>query len=147
MSLHSSFENEGITLPTGLLSPHADEVLTPVTVPAAFIPNLPPLTLPSTSLPPGPSGLPSTVSPQTISNIASSIQSLSIGQQTTVERSASRNSYSPAMSDSGISVDAGSNASGVHPQQVNVAALAKLGTVSVNQQGITDTINLDFVFE
>ena len=40
--------------------------------------------------------------------------------------SLSRNSHSPAMSDSGISVDAASNNSGSSASMMNVAALAKL---------------------
>ena len=61
-----------------------------------------------------------------VNSIASSIQA-----NLPSHRCSSRNSYSPAMSDSGISVDAGSkrsNNSGV----INLAALAKLGTISVN---------------
>lgn len=40
--------------------------------------------------------------------------------------SLSRNSHSPAMSDSGISVDAASNNSGSSASMMNAAALAKL---------------------
>lgn len=47
--------------------------------------------------------------------------------------SLSRNSHSPAMSDSGISVDAASNNSGSSASMMNVAALAKLqsGTICI----------------
>ena len=87
------------------------------------------------------------VSAHTINSIASSLQNLpsvvgtGITAGTGTERSSSRNSYSPAMSDSGISVDAASNSSGpgatgqASQQAITAAALAKLGTVSVNSQG------------
>jgi len=51
-----------------------------------------------------------------------------------VERSLSRNSYSPAMSDSGISVDAASSGSAVSPG-FNLHLLAKLGNIGVNTLG------------
>ena len=49
------------------------------------------------------------------------------------ERSLSRSSYSPAMSDSGISVDAASNGSA--SSQLSLGALAKLGPFGMNNQG------------
>lgn len=53
---------------------------------------------------------------------------LSSGSQSMHDHSTSlsRNSHSPAMSDSGISVDAASNNSGSSASMMNVAALAKL---------------------
>ena len=51
-------------------------------------------------------------------------------------RSLSRNSHSPTMSDSGISVDAASTNSNSSAPLVNIAALAKLGTVGYSSQGM-----------
>ena len=51
-------------------------------------------------------------------------------------RSISRSSHSPAMSDSGISVDAASTNSNSSAPLVNIAALAKLGTVGYSSQGM-----------
>ena len=63
-----------------------------------------------------------------LSNLTPSLHNLPY-----VERSLSRNSYSPSMSDSGISVDAAS-ASNNH-SLLNLQALIKLGTVALNSQG------------
>ncbi|KAK2170524.1 hypothetical protein LSH36_2g03012 [Paralvinella palmiformis] len=135
VSPHNSFENEGITLPAGLLG---DEAILPSVTAADYLPPLPsltPLTLPNmattaaaaiSSIAAGIAG----ISAQTMQSIASSIQNLP-----NVERSSSRNSYSPAMSDSGISVDAVSNSSGNNQTGISLSSLAKLGTVSVNDRG------------
>jgi hypothetical protein len=135
-SPHNSFENEGINLPSGLLG---EEPIMPVVSSAEFMPTLPsltPLSLPSiaasttvgiNSIAVGIAG----ISAQTIHSIASSIQNLP-----NVERSSSRNSYSPAMSDSGISVDAASNSSGNNQPTISLASLAKLGNVDINQRGM-----------
>ena len=93
----------------------------------------------------------SAVSPHTINSIASSLQNLTTGgsggpSASVIERSLSRNSYSPAMSDSGISVGAASNSSGSNQPAINVAALAKLGTVNVNAQGKRLALFLSFYF-
>lgn len=60
------------------------------------------------------------------------------GQSAFPERSLSRNSYSPAMSDSGISMDAASTGSlaGLSAQGFNLNALSKLGPpFALNAQG------------
>ena len=158
-SLHSSFESEAFNIPPAILEANPS-ILTPVSVgdllPA--IASMSPLTLanrlggnppaPPTVVPvAGPVGEIVGVSAHTINSIASSLQNLptvvgtGIPANTATERSSSRNSYSPAMSDSGISVDAASNSSvpgatGQGSQQAIAAAdLAKLGTVSINSQG------------
>ncbi len=74
------------------------------------------------------------VSAHTINSIASSLPGIlpgagvpSGGTMTTLtERSASRNSYSPSMSDSGISVDASSNSSGNNPAAASVGKTGNL---------------------
>ena len=64
------------------------------------------------------------------SSIASSIGAIH------EHRSISRNSHSPAASDSGISVDGpGSSGSGANTPHVNLAELAKHGSLGVNAQG------------
>lgn len=60
----------------------------------------------------------------------------SIAQTAMEGRSMSRNSHSPTMSDSGISVDAASTNSNSSAPLVNIAALAKLGTVGYSSQGM-----------
>ena len=102
-----------------------------VTAPS-FIPDmqaLPPLSIPGIVSLPSTTGLQS----DTVNSIASSIQA-----NIPPERCSSRNSYSPAMSDSGISVDTGSTSSN-NSGLINLTALAKLGTISVNAQG-TDNV-------
>ena len=144
VSPHNSFENEGINLPSGILG---EEPMMPVVTSTEYIPSLPSLaqiTMPN--MPPSaPMGINSIaasiagISAQTIHSIASSIQNLP-----NVERSSSRNSYSPAMSDSGISVDAASNSShsGNNQPTISLASLAKLGNVDVNQRGKSDSWSL-----
>ena len=64
--------------------------------------------------------------------------SLHSGSSSFPERSLSRNSYSPAMSDSGISMDAASTGSlaGLSAQGFNLNALSKLGPpFALNAQG------------
>jgi len=67
-----------------------------------------------------------------------------LGHGSAIERSMSRNSYSPAMSDSGISVDAASSCSttggtvvgsGHSPVGHSLAMLSKFGNIGVNAQG------------
>ena len=107
----------------------------------ADLPPVTPLSLPGMvgSLPgpspgamPGITALNSTLPPcnEPINSITSSI----VSNLPPSDRSSSRNSYSPAMSDSGISVDTGSTSSN-NSGLVNLNALAKLGTISVNAQG------------
>ena len=79
------------------------------------------------------------VSQQNIQSIATSMQNFATvaaasAGPSAVERSGSRNSTcSPAMSDSGISVDAGSNALGA--QNVSFAALQRIGNVACLPSG------------
>ena len=113
------------------------EALSAMANPADILPglqNLPPLSIPNiTSL----ANTLSTVSPQTINSIAASMQNLP------PERSSSRNSYSPAMSDSGISMDAASNSSNNNGGMVNFATLSKMGSINFNAQGrFTDVVIL-----
>ena len=101
---------------------------------ASFIPDmqaLPPLSIPGIVSLPSMTGLQS----DTVNSIASSIQA-----KIPPERCSSRNSYSPAMSDSGISVDTGSTSSN-NSGLINLTALAKLGTISVNAQGADNIRN------
>ncbi|CAH1777460.1 unnamed protein product [Owenia fusiformis] len=127
-SLQSSFDTETFNLPGGLLSP---DVLPSVTTTdllsqASALTDLPPLSLGNL----GQLGTTTSVM-SSMSSIANAITSLpSAG-----ERSASRNSHSPAMSDSGISVDASSGSSGASTPMINLAALTKLGTINMNSQG------------
>ena len=89
--------------------------------------SLPPLSIPSLPLG-GMSG-----------DAISSMAGLASSSALATDKSSSRNSYSPAMSDSGISLDAGSSGTAGQPSPpqgpVNIVALAKLGTVNVNGQG------------
>ncbi|XP_056010419.1 brain tumor protein-like isoform X3 [Ostrea edulis] len=123
-SLHSSFENEGFTLPSGVLSP--DQSLVRQTSTQDLIHDhfrtITPVSM--TSNTPGPIG-----------TIATSITSAIAGSQAMHDHgtSLSRNSHSPAMSDSGISVDAASNNSGSSASMMNVAALAKLHSAGLPQ--------------
>ena len=143
--LHSSFESEGITLPGSMVP--ADAAL--LNHPADLAHGLANLALPSLAS----ASLPG-VSAQTINSIASSIQSLTgvvptLPGATAVERSASRNSNcSPAMSDSGISVDAASNGSGNQQTMVTFSALRRLGQVNANSSGASYSLRdlLDQMF-
>ena len=145
-SLDSPTDSDCFALPPGVLD--ADAALPPTVAPVGVPvrrpddfrspPLCPPAPLPSQRS--GGGGVP-IVSAQTIKSIASSIQNLPpvVGGggagRGGVERSLSRSSYSPAMSDSGISVDAGSSGSGSNQSLANLAALAKLGAVNVNGHG------------
>lgn len=124
-SLHSSFENEGFHhLQPGILSPD------PSTIPPmqpGFMNMMQPSNLPSTSL--------AELTFPTFSSMPPGAVPISRSRSTVESRSLSRNSHSPAMSDSGISVDAGSTNSNSSAPLVNIAALAKLGTVGYNAQG------------
>ena len=133
--LHSSFDGEGIALPSALGA--ADAALF---ASAGINHGLANMAL--TSL--APATLPG-VSPQTINSIASSIQSLTGGAVSSMpgtvtvvapERSGSRNSNcSPAMSDSGIIVDAGTNGASSQNAVVTFSALQRLGSVNANSSG------------
>ena len=123
-SLQSSFENEGFNLQPGLQSPNTTIMpqqdflgMTPIVSSGNSIE----MHYESmTSIPPG-------SMPTVISRSRSTIE----------QRSLSRNSHSPAMSDSGISLEAGSTGSNSSAPLVNIAALAKLGAVGVyGNQGI-----------
>ena len=139
-SLHSSFENENLSLPgmSGVLG--ADAGVIPAIPGTDLLSSLPPLSLPNVDIGSLAGNL-AGISVQAINNIASSIQSLqsapavSAPQVVPGERSSSRNSYSPAQSDSGISVDNASTGSGSRESAMTLAGLAKLGPVSVNGQG------------
>ncbi|XP_062577150.1 formin-J-like isoform X1 [Saccostrea cucullata] len=123
-SLHSSFENEGFSLPSGVLSP--DQGIMRQTSTQEMIHShfrtITPVSMRSNT--PGPIG-----------TIPASMASAMAGSQAMHEHgtSLSRNSHSPAMSDSGISVDAASNNSGSSASMMNVAALAKLHSVGLPQ--------------
>ncbi|KAK3099629.1 hypothetical protein FSP39_007220 [Pinctada imbricata] len=122
-SLHSSFENEAFPMPSGVISPDNMTML-----PAAdgdFVQQFRTIT---------PVSMTSTMQPPigTKSNVPSKIilpGSITGGTQVLQEGTClSRSSHSPAMSDSGISVDNTSNNSGSSASMsMNVAALAKLG--------------------
>ena len=133
MSLHSSFENEGFTLPHGVLSP-GHPILPPVHLPE-FMSTMRAITPVSVngnlgsiislaSIPP-----PSTIA----SSIAANLPPLPEGANL------SRNSHSPVNSDSGISVDAGSTGSnqGSAMMNMNIVALAKLGSIGFTSQGLS----------
>ena len=107
--------------PSGVLS----GVHSPDVVPD--LQNLTPLSIPNlTSI----ANTLSVIYPHTINNIASSMANLP------PDRSSSRNSYSPAMSDSGISMDAASTCSATNNNMVNFATLSKMGSISFGAQGI-----------
>lgn len=132
LSIHSSFENEGFTLPHGMLSPdHA--LLPPVSAPE-FIPQMPPIMPPSLS---SSHHDVATLHGLTSAPPVSMPVAITGGTQTIMPdvHSLSRNSHSPAMSDSGISVDAGSTNSTSSAPLFNIAALAKLGPIGFNSQG------------
>lgn len=74
--------------------------------------------------------------PHSLSNMPPSAIPIGRSRSTIESRSHSRNSHSPAMSDSGISVDASSTNSNSSAPLVNIAALAKLGTVGYSAQGM-----------
>lgn len=124
-SLHSSFENEGFSLHSGVLSPDTTLMPPPRLPDFMHQMSMPPMSMPGNigdvnfqSLPPH--GMPP------MPGISHTILE---------GRSLSRNSHSPTMSDSGISVDAASTNSNSSAPLVNIAALAKLGTVGYSSQG------------
>ncbi|XP_060598394.1 B-box type zinc finger protein ncl-1-like isoform X2 [Ruditapes philippinarum] len=128
-SLHSSFENEGFNLHSGILSPDTT-IMPPVHNDFMnMTPSITPGTIGEFSFPHSFSNMPPSAIP--IGRSRSTIESRSHDS-----RSHSRNSHSPAMSDSGISVDAGSTNSNSSAPLVNIAALAKLGTVGYSAQGM-----------
>lgn len=142
-SLQSSFENEAFSLPSGMLRDDENDhhhlnqlnhvnhhgmdegnnlaVLGSSDF-AQHLQNIPKSLMPTTHTPP-----PNLPPPLGGTSISSSL--------TETARSFSRNSHSPAMSDSGVSMDAGSGGSGSNTPQVNLAQLAKMGTLSLNSQG------------
>ncbi|WAQ98973.1 NCL1-like protein [Mya arenaria] len=129
-SLHSSFENEGFNHlhSTGILSP--DTTIMPQTHSFRMTPQ---------QSNPLASGL-ADMNLQNLSSMPlggmSSVSGVLRSRSTIETRSVSRNSHSPAMSDSGISMEAGSTGSNSSAPLVNIAALAKLGTVGYSAQGI-----------
>lgn len=153
-SLHSSFEGEGFAIPPSILD-SADQLgIAPVTV-SDLLPAIASLSMAAQQQQPSMGGHVAGahseiagVSAHTIHSIASSLQNLpsvvgaggGIAAAAGTERSSSRNSYSPTMSDSGISVDAASNSSGpagvTQANPISAAALAKLGNINVNNQGM-----------
>ncbi|XP_064636652.1 brain tumor protein-like [Lineus longissimus] len=128
-SLQSSFENEaGFSLPSGMLN-HEDSPPLPPRSTAHHEPFLPPhLSLPLAL------SLPNTMSPPPMMPGIQSMGTAIIGCSSEL-RTYSRNSHSPAMSDSGVSLDASSGGSGNNTPQVNLAQLAKMGNVGVNASG------------
>lgn len=116
-SLHSSFEHENINLP-----PMIDHSMMPPPISTAgFMPHIP-------------DDEPNSFGLRNVGNFASSMHhgqmptAITGGTQCLPEgASLSRHSHSPAMSDSGISVDAASNNSGSSaPIMNNIAALAQM---------------------
>lgn len=123
-----SLEMEGFGLGKGRLVTDGPVGMPPAAG-ASFLPglqSLPPLSIPGVGTLPSMTGGPPS---GPVNSIASSIQA-----NLPPERCSSRNSYSPAMSDSGISVDTGSTSSN-NSGLISLEALAKLGTISVNAQG------------
>ncbi|CAE1322724.1 unnamed protein product [Acanthosepion pharaonis] len=122
-SLHSSFENEGFSLPPGVLSPDLPQVS------ATDLSNL------QTVTPVPITGCGSLVNPLRVSSDSSPIGIAITGAHNIPENSLSRSSHSPAMSDSGISVDAASTNSAPSAPLFNLTNLAKLGNSTFNGQG------------
>ncbi|KAK2163597.1 hypothetical protein NP493_1453g00037 [Ridgeia piscesae] len=130
ISLSSPVDMDSFVLPTAVLGAGKAILSSTQTDFAPGLAGLPPLSMPSLTNPL--SSAISMVTVQAINNIATSIQNLPAAAP---ERSSSRSSYSPAMSDSGISVDTGSSSSGSTQSVINLSALSKLGTLNVNGQG------------
>lgn len=135
-SMHSSLEGDsiGISSTTARALGASDYLFAPL-IPD-FLPGL-------TSLP----ALNTSPISDLTSSIITSLSSMSMGgalggpssalpsHPYPVERSMSRNSYSPAISDSGIVADAGgTNASG--QSLLNLQALLKMGNLGLNSQGV-----------
>ena len=168
-SLQSSFENEGFSLPSGMLSDHHDDNhsqivdhhlsqqhhphpqqhtdptgghLSPLGTSdfAQHLQNIPMSfqAMSSTHTPP-PSlsnmAAPNSMGGGGVNTMGNNISNTMSSGLTETVRSFSRNSHSPAMSDSGVSLDASSGGSGSNTPQVNLAQLAKMGNVSINNQG------------
>jgi hypothetical protein len=85
-----------------------------------------------------------------VAQVAVQASSMHSGPPTFPERSLSRNSYSPAMSDSGISMDAASTGSlaGLSAQGFNLNALSKLGPpFALNAQGKLLALELHYMLK
>lgn len=132
-SLHSSFENEGFNMPPHMMNDHS--MMPPPMSSASYMSNnMSNNLLQETEANNMGLGL---TNVGNFHNIGSSMNppmhgAITGGTQSMVEGSSlSRSSHSPAMSDSGISVDAASNNSGssVQPMFNNIAALAQMGSV------------------
>lgn len=133
ISTHSSFD-ESFTLPPGSsLNSSSNSVMTPLfagTAVAEFIPSLNPL--PQLTSP-----LQADLASSIAANLTGEAGLTNMGHGLPfIERSISRNSYSPALSDSGISMDAVGNGSAANQSVFNIGALAKFGQFGVNAQGI-----------
>lgn len=120
-SLHSSFENEGFNIHQGIVNP---DTMPPIQ--GDFM-GLPPVSTPG---PIGSFNFPS------MTNIPHNPLPIGRSKSTIESRSLSRNSHSPAMSDSGISVDAGSTNSNSSAPLSNIAMLAKLGVSGYSSQNV-----------
>ncbi|XP_064608306.1 brain tumor protein-like isoform X2 [Liolophura sinensis] len=129
-SLQSSFENEVFTLPP--VMGVDGSVIPPVSAPD-FLPqihSLTPMSLPSVTLP-----SPEMPGMMPMTSLPRSLPTPVIGSHSIPDTSLSRNSQSPAMSDSGISVDAASNSSNSNAPLLSISALAKMGSINFNSQG------------
>ncbi|XP_050417219.1 brain tumor protein [Patella vulgata] len=117
--LHSSFENEGFNLPHGVLNQDVNMMPSSSNGFMSNMASLPPVSL-SGNL-------------QSLSSLIANIPSHLTGPSHPMhDPSLSRNSHSPAMSDSGISVgDAASTNSNNSATMINIAAMASLGQVSL----------------
>nr|KAG5693723.1 hypothetical protein BaRGS_002106 [Batillaria attramentaria] len=130
-SVHSSFDNEAaFNLAAGMLSP--EDIVSGVTdteyLPAP-LPGISPLSALNGNL-------------EGLTNLASVASSLGGPPPIPpLDSSLSRASLSPAMSDSGISVDAGSTNSNNSATLMNIAAMAKLSSVGMGGQAILGSIN------
>ncbi|XP_046377272.1 B-box type zinc finger protein ncl-1-like [Haliotis cracherodii] len=128
-SLHSSFDNDAFSLPHGVLSPTSSMMATRSSI-SDFMPSLrciTPVSINGSVV----DSLHNMVSvPPPIGRCISGV-----GHPSSQDSSLSRNSHSPAMSDSGISVDAASTGSSQSATMINIAAMAKLGSVGFNNQG------------
>ncbi|CAI9734641.1 brain tumor protein-like [Octopus vulgaris] len=131
-SLHSSFEHEGFSLPTGVLSPELPQVST------SEFSNMHAVT-------PVPITGGSHFNSLHMSSSDSSPMGVAItGAHNIPENSLSRSSHSPAMSDSGISVDAAStNSAPSAPLYHDMTKLGR-GQLSLNEHivsGLNITVN------
>lgn len=130
-SIHSPFESEAAyNLAAGMLSP--EDIVSGVTD-SDFLPGqlqgISPLAALNGNL-------------EGLSNLVSVASSLGgAPPMPPLDSSLSRASLSPAMSDSGISVDAGSTNSNNSATLMNIAAMAKLGSVGMSGQAILGSLN------